>query len=58
MEELPEIRWTVTVAPGMDRRDQLRLYRDNVGLEATKRQVRLTREALAREAKRKPKAAR
>jgi hypothetical protein len=45
-EELPAINWHAKLAPGFDRRDQLRLYADNVSREAAKRQVRLTREAL------------
>lgn len=47
MDELPEIRWSTTVAPGMDRREQLRRYQEAVSLDAAKRQVRLHREALA-----------
>lgn len=51
--ELPEVRWNVDVAPGLDRREQLRRYQAAVGLEAAKRQVRLHREELARARKRR-----
>lgn len=48
------------IAPGslLDTRDQLALYRDVMGLEAAKRQVRLRREQLDRERKTLPKAGR
>ena len=55
MEELPSIRWDTKLAPCFDRRDQLRQYADNVSQDAAKRQVRLRREELARQAKPKPK---
>ena len=55
MEELPTINWNTKLAPCFDRRDQLRLYADNVSREAAQRQVRLRREELARQAKPKAK---
>lgn len=47
-EELPEVRWHAKLSPSMDRRDQLRLYADNVSREAAQRQVRLHREEQAK----------
>jgi hypothetical protein len=44
-EELPAICWTAHLSPTMDRREQLIRYQDAVGVEATKRQVQLHREA-------------
>jgi hypothetical protein len=44
-EELPAICWRTNLSPTMDRREQLIRYQDAVGVEATKRQVQLHREA-------------
>ena len=54
-DELPRLP-KGRIAPGslLDTRDQLALYRDVMGLEATRRQARLRREALARERKKMP----
>lgn len=47
-EELPAIAWRARLAPGLDRREQLRRYSEVMGREAAMRQVRLCREELAR----------
>ena len=48
LDGLPPVVWRAKVAPGLDRREQLRRYSEVAGAEAAKRQVRLAREELVR----------